>query len=314
MLGSTYLGYFLGPHKLHDVVGDLQQLLPQYATDCLTSALETVLTCSPENATCICTDPNAALGMHHCADKTCTIRQALVALNVIATVCQRPIRNNTIKPIVIGSVSGGLSILAVLLRTVDTVVDGHFGWGDACALGAGITSIPMTGFLLRIAFAGLGWDTWTLSPDRITYVQKLEWLTQIFYLPTTALPKLAFLLMYLRVFPQKQLRCYIHATIALTIFYWLFFEISFIFYCHPTLLIWQKWDREHDGKCWNINYLILSAAGATVCLHPLIILLPIPALLQLSMICRKKFEVIAVFAVGALYVLAARIQVYVGHS
>lgn len=110
----------------------------------------------------------------------CIVRLALTALNVTATMCQRPIRNGSIKPIIVGSVSGGLSIVAVLIRTVGTIFDGHFGWDDACALGAGITSIPMTSFLLRIAFAGLGQGTWTLSFGNITHIQKVSKLWNLF--------------------------------------------------------------------------------------------------------------------------------------
>lgn len=106
--------------------------------------------------------------------------------------------------------------------------------------------------------------------------------------------------MYPRVFPQKQHRIYIYTTIALTVFYWLFFKVALIFNCRPISLIWEKWNGEHEGTCWNMNHLLLSAAGATVLLHLVIILLPIPALVQLSITRRKKFEVIAVFAVGAL--------------
>jgi hypothetical protein len=120
------------------------------------------------------------------------------------------------------------------------------------------------------------------------------------YWPTTALSKLAFLLMYLRIFPQERLRTYIYTTIVVTFCYWMFFEFAIIFYCRPISMVWEGWDGEHEGKCWNVNHLILAAGGCTIALDVAIILLPVRELLHLSMTWKRKFEILALFTVGAL--------------
>jgi hypothetical protein len=114
--------------------------------------------------------------MHACADRTCTIRQALTALNITATMCQRPVRNRSIQPMTIASVSGSIAAISVLLRTLDALVNGPFKWDDVCSLGAGLTMIPMNVLQLRIVSAGLGRDTWTLPFEDVTYIQKVRWL------------------------------------------------------------------------------------------------------------------------------------------
>jgi hypothetical protein len=134
----------------------------------------------------------------------------------------------------------------------------------------------------------------------VTNHQQIEWICQIMYWPTTALAKLAFLLMYLRIFPQAKLRTLIYMTIAITLTYWLFFEFAIIFYCSPISVVWEGWDGEHEGKCWNINHLILAAGGCTIALDLVIILLPVQQLLQLSMSWKRKLEVLTIFTVGVL--------------
>lgn len=144
--------------------------------DCLALTLDAVSTCSSDNTTCICTDGDFARGMHACADQTCTIKQALTALNITATMFQRPVRDRSLEPMVIASVSGSVAALSVLLRTLDALLTGRFAWDDACALGAGLTLVPMNAMLLRTASVGLGRDTWTLPFDDVTYIQKVSWL------------------------------------------------------------------------------------------------------------------------------------------
>ncbi|EUC34446.1 hypothetical protein COCCADRAFT_25423 [Bipolaris zeicola 26-R-13] len=303
MLGSTYLDYFLRPHDLNNASSDLHHLLPQCVIDCLASTLETLSVCSPNNATCFCTNQDVARSMHACADRTCTIKQALTALNITATVCQRPVRNRSIQPLTVASVSGSIATISVLLRTLDAVLNRSFRWDDACSLGAGLALIPMNAIQLRIASAGLGRDAWTLPFDDITYIHKLEWLGKFFYWPTTALARLALLFMYLRILPRKKTKTYIYTGMALTITYWLIFQFSIAFFCKPVSLVWTGWDGEHKGSCWDINYLVLSAAGAAVFLDLLIALIPVPVLYQQSMTLRRKLEVLTMFTVGT-FILA----------
>lgn len=108
------------------------------------------------------------------------------------------------------------------------------------------------------------------------------------------------LFMYLRILPRKKTKTYIYTGMALTITYWLIFQFSIAFFCKPVSLVWTGWDGEHKGSCWDINYLVLSAAGAAVFLDLLIALIPVPVLYQQSMTLRRKLEVLTMFTVGTL--------------
>ncbi|KAJ5060160.1 hypothetical protein PSV08DRAFT_29112 [Bipolaris maydis] len=247
--------------------------------------------------------------MHACADRTCTIKQALNALNITAIMCQRPVRNHSVQPLAVASVSGSIATISVVLRSLEAVLNRSFHWDDACSLGAGLTLIPMNAIQLCIASAGLGRDAWTLPFDDITYIHKLEWLGKFFYWPTTALARLALLFMYLRVLPQRNTRTYACTGMALTVIYWIIFQFSMAFFCKPISLAWTGWDGEHKGSCWDINHLVLSAAGAAVFLDLLIALIPVPALNQQSMTLRRKLEVLTMFTVGIFILVVSCLRI-----
>ncbi|KAH8730153.1 hypothetical protein GQ44DRAFT_823495 [Phaeosphaeriaceae sp. PMI808] len=286
------------------------QYMPQCAADCLETNLRTISTCAKDDLVCICTDPRLAAAMQACVGVSCSVKQTLTALNVTDTMCQRPVRDRTHISTVVAGITGGSAVLAVILRTIDVLVDGQFGWDDACTLAAGIWVIPMNAVQFPIGPAGFGRDAWTVPFENLVLIQKMVWLTQIFYWPTTALTKLAFLLLYLRIFPQEKLRKYIYTTMALTFCYWAFFQFSNIFYCRPMTMVWEGWDGEHEGSCWDINLLMLAAAGVTVILDCVIIVLPIREIMQLSLSFQKKLGIMAIFTVGIFTLVVSCLRVW----
>jgi hypothetical protein len=127
----------------------------------------------------------------------------------------------------------------------------------------------------------------------------MVWLTQIFYWPMTTLVRMSFLILYLEIFPHERLRRYIHATMALNLGTWCFYQFSNIFYCRPISKVWD-WAHEHPGHCWNINQLLLSGGGVTVVLDIIILVLPVREILWLSLSLKKRLEILAIFVVGIL--------------
>ncbi|KAH7094750.1 hypothetical protein FB567DRAFT_586104 [Paraphoma chrysanthemicola] len=190
------------------------------------------------------------------------------------------------------------------------LLDGQFGWHDACALGAGIWAIPMNAMQFPLSAAGFGRDIWTIPPENVTRIQKLVWFTQIFYWPTTTLSRFAFLLLYLRIFPRESFRRWVFAAMGLNFFYWSFFQFSNLFQCHPMWMVWEGWDGEHEGSCWNINKLMLSAAGYTIVLDLIVMVLPLGELLQLQLSKKRKLGVMAIFVVGTFTWIISIIKIW----
>jgi hypothetical protein len=96
-----------------------------------------------------------------------------MAQNATSLMCDWPVRGKTYVTTVVATTTGSLTVLAVLLRTVDAWMYDQFGWHDACALGAGIWAIPMMTVQLLVGPAGFGRDIWTVPFDKLVLIQKV---------------------------------------------------------------------------------------------------------------------------------------------
>jgi hypothetical protein len=115
-----------------------------------------------------------------------------------------------------------------------------------------------------------------------------------------AFTKVSFLCFCLRIFPRKELRITCYALSAVSIAYGLAFALTCIFNCTPITYIWESWDGEHRGKCINFHVFAWAHAGINIALDLVVIAVPIPELLRLSMSMKKKIQIILMFSVGAL--------------
>jgi hypothetical protein len=66
-------------------------------------------------------------------------------------------------------------------------------------------------------------------------------------------------------------------------------------------MVWDFWDKEHEGRCLDINTFMVSASAVNIVVDLIIIILPIPELLNLKLSWRKKIGLMAIFLVGTLY-------------
>lgn len=103
---------------------------------------------------------------------TCTVREALVAVNTTSTMCGAPIRDKSDVLLYVAIVSGALALIASLMRITVAAKARHLRWDDACAIGAWIFSIPLTVLQFITPGLGLGKDTWTVEPSEIIEVLK----------------------------------------------------------------------------------------------------------------------------------------------
>ncbi|KAH7085105.1 hypothetical protein BKA63DRAFT_499004 [Paraphoma chrysanthemicola] len=306
---GALLGIFVAHRVLVDAV-ESEHGLPGCAVNCIEWSVRTESTCADGDMWCLCADDRLDEAMRACLARLCTLRETMSALNITTSRCQQPVRDRTHIPTIVASVTGGLAMLAVLIRTMIGLLDGQFGWHDACALGAGIWAIPMNAMQFPLSAAGFGKDIWTIPLENVTRIQKLVWSTQIFYWPTTTLSRFAFLLLYLRIFPRERFRRWVYAAMGLNFFYWSFFQFSNLFQCRPMWMVWKGWDGEHEGSCWNINKLMLSAAGYTIVLDLIVIVLPVGELLQLQLSGKRKLGIIGNFVVGTFMWIISVIKIW----
>jgi hypothetical protein len=187
--------------------------------------------------------------------------------NTTMTTCGAPVRSRVVLGRTVGIVLGVASALFVLIRIGYKVAvsRAELGWDDYFIVITLLFGIPNTIIIDRGAFrSGLGVDTWTLPFDTITNFVRFFYVMEILYFLDLALLKLSLLFFYQRIFPAREVRRVIWATIAFNCAFGVTFVIVAIFQCQPISYYWTSWDGEHQGKCISINGLGWANAAISI--------------------------------------------------
>ena len=126
-------------------------------------------------------------------------------------------------------------------------------------------------------------------------------------MPAVALPKVAILLFYLRLNPNKSFRYQTVAVIVLCFVYLVALLLVQLFACKPVKKLWQPLI---PGKCINEDpvYLVIPIAGTI--LDVFVLLLPIPMLIKLQVNLRTKLTLGAVFAFCSVTVVISAMRIW----
>jgi len=158
-----------------------------------------------------------------------------------------------------------LAASAVAPSFVSTIRDQH----------AGTTTDTLT-----VADHGLGKDIWTvpfssittllhvrassasiLLIHRLTIAPQIYYVNEILYIITLPLIKVSIIFTYLRIFPEMSFRWLAFAAIGLNIAYVIAFLIVTVLQCQPISFAWNRWDKEHEGTCMDLNAQVMAAAA-----------------------------------------------------
>jgi hypothetical protein len=74
-----------------------------------------------------------------------------------------------------------------------------------------------------------------------------------------------------------------------------------IFSCTPVSYAWKGWDGQHVGKCINVRIFVWIFACFNILLDVIVIAVPVPEILRLSLGWKQKIPIIFMFTVGAWY-------------
>lgn len=274
------------------------QVMPVCAAKCFQNGLEAQNKCTATDVACICADEPLTATIQGCVLQTCTVIEILAAQNATQTMCGAEVRDVTyITPIIAGT-SGGAATIGVIIRVW---MSGNDFWlDDAMCVIALLFAVPMA--ILEFLMSGLGFgkDIWTLTPDQIYRIVQFTWLTEIFWFASIGCTKLAFLFLYLRVFPHQKFRRIITVFIGLNLISVVTFTVIVTVNCLPVTYIWTSWDGLHSGKCINLNAFVWAHAIIDIVFDCMIFGLPIPELIKLKMSVKKRVMIVAMFSVGGV--------------
>lgn len=290
------------------------QQMPACASQCWESSLKAQDTCAPTNVTCICATPPLMGAIQGCVLSTCRVIEALSAQNATQTMCGQPVRDIThITPIVTG-LSGGAALFSVIVRICRA--GRNIALDDVFAIVAIVSALPMGILEFFMAADGFGKDIWTIPAKKIYRIVQFTWLTEVFYFMALAFTKLSLLFFLLRIFPDQRFRQMVYILIGVSAAYGIAFTITCLFNCTPISYIWENWDGEHSGKCLDLHVFAWAHAGINIVLDVIILAIPIPQLLRLSLSTKKKMYIIIMFSIGAFTTIVSvvRLQALVQFS
>ncbi|KAL2865775.1 uncharacterized protein BJX67DRAFT_357307 [Aspergillus lucknowensis] len=194
------------------------------------------------------------------------------------------------------SVFMALAIAATLARCMES--RHHFGPEDIFALLALFLAIPMGALEYPMAKDGFGKDIWSLPFDNITRIVKFTYILQLLYIAALASTKMAFLCLFLRLFPSEGIRRAIWLLIAINVLYFLAFFLPTALNCLPVSYIWTKWTGETEGSCLNFNAFGIANATTNIALDLAVISLPLHKIAGLSVSLSKKIMLLSMFGLG----------------
>ncbi|KAB8210356.1 hypothetical protein BDV34DRAFT_209737 [Aspergillus parasiticus] len=221
---------------------------------------------------CICTDTALQQNISGCTVMTCLVKEALTLQNASNTMCGIEPRDISHITKTVTSVFMGLAIAFTLMRCSES--PDHFGPEDIFVVLALVC-------LLRKG----------LHLGSITALH-----------PALAATKMAFLCLYLRIFPSTGIRRVTWVLIAINALYLLTYGFGTAFNCLSVSYIWTKWHGETEGSCLNFNAFGIANATTNIALDLAVIGLPLHKIAGLSVGLSKKIMLLAIFGLGFLLV------------
>lgn len=109
--------------------------------------------------------------------------------------------------------------------------------------------------------------------------------------------RLSLLFFYHRVFPMKRFTTVVRVTGCIVLGWWISFLITVIFSCYP---VHGFWDRSVKAKCYNQRTFAWGVTGTEVFTNVLMLVIPIPWLLDLYLPRAKKLALFGIFMLGSL--------------
>ena len=117
------------------------------------------------------------------------------------------------------------------------------------------------------------------------------------YLATVALPKLALLTIYLSIFIQKPLRMACWFVGAVVICNWFAATVAGLRACIPLNLLWNP---TPGGHCFDLNSWFRWSSFANILSDVVMLILPIPLVLNLQVSKGLKLGLLVTFLLGSM--------------
>lgn len=138
------------------------------------------------------------------------------------------------------------------------------------------------------------------DPSKVETWLKIQTADEALYMTGLTLPKVAILILYLRIFVERKIRLITKIVLVVVILHWLTSGIIVMFtVCQPFSF---KWDKSINGHCSDLLAAYRYISIPNILTDLAILILPISTLYRLHMSWIRKLGVFLTFLAGGLYV------------
>ncbi|KAJ5050700.1 uncharacterized protein L3040_002575 [Drepanopeziza brunnea f. sp. 'multigermtubi'] len=276
---------------------------PNCSVPCLTTLIPKYCN-SAANTTCVCANTELRASVLSCSYAACDTFPELFQLQKYAAVsCGITSDKSRLMDVLRASCIVPALTLLFLLGRVTARIRLAVGLGadDWMILAAAAAYYIDMAISLGLVGEGFGQNQYWLEGSQIVNGLKHLYAATIFYMIAITLTKMALLLFFLRIFPDRKLRRAIYMVGLLIVLSNFSILVALIFQCIPISGFWTNWRyKERPVKCIS-QYPCLEAAAVFAIIHSfLIIALPIPTVWKLNLVWQKKANLMIMFCVGSL--------------
>ncbi|KAG9252673.1 uncharacterized protein F5Z01DRAFT_222132 [Emericellopsis atlantica] len=216
-----------------------------------------------------------------------------------------PQRNSEIEAYWLFGVGNFLAVLFVFQRIyVRAVIQKTIRLEDACLGVSYVFSVVLQTLIIRDFARGvMGTHGWEMPITKFALFVRALYLLPILYNPVQCGAKMALLLVYRRLAPQK----WFHVAVWFTGFVVVGSSVAItfvtIFPCRPTQAAWDM--TITDSECIDRNAVYKATAALGAVTDTMVLAVPIPVVIPLQISMRQKIGLIAFFGIGGVTVFTS---------
>ncbi|KAH8690544.1 hypothetical protein BGW36DRAFT_432342 [Talaromyces proteolyticus] len=202
-----------------------------------------------------------------------------------------------------------LNTLSTVLRLISRRVNGiKWGWGEYLTLLGYVLITAMIGCSLAdVKFGGVGLHAERvkqINPEMLVTWGKYVLIIPLIYLAAVVPPKLAILDLYLNIFISQTARIICYVTAGAVVANWAAATIAGFVSCIPLDHLWDP-ARSPHGHCFDTNAWFRWSSLVNMITDVIVMVLPVPTVLQLQCSFRMKLGIMFTFAMGSLGLVAS---------
>ncbi|KUJ09389.1 uncharacterized protein LY89DRAFT_788259 [Mollisia scopiformis] len=258
---------------------------------------------------CMCTNYTLQYEIGACVLSTCNITDQIIS----STITQNEICNGVPQPWEGGRAIRASIIIACFtfpiigLRFITRIyITKKLWWDDWTILIATVLMLPNTAIPIYLSYHGLGLHFYDVHPADTPNLEKLFYISQIFYVLIQNIPKFSILLLYLRIFPTPRFRKMLFIAMAWQVAHTLAFLCGVAFQCVPVDSFWDPFIKK--DHCIDIATLTYFGAGFSIFEDIVIMSLPVYELKGLNLSLRKRMALVFMFALGSFACVTSMIR------